>query len=216
MPLTGTGRLLDELGFYVDSISEVRITTVNGDGSFNAAPMGVVRKEVEHIEIRPYKTSSTHANLVRHSKACVNVTDDPVTYMMTAFKEESFPHQKVHSIDMDLRLSSSDAHVFLVVDGSHDHSEDRSSFKCRVVGIEIKRPFPRAFSRGRAEAIEAVIHATRIEHCIKVSELTKLETLIKQFHMCKDIVERVSHPESREAMVIRELERLIAEWRDRL
>ena len=120
MPLTGTGKLLDELGFYVDSISEAIVTTVNGDGSFNAAPMGVTRRGVEHLEIRPYKTSSTHANLLRHPRACVNVTDDPIIFMTTAFKGESFPSHQAPPIDTDLRLSSSDAHVFLVVDGSHD------------------------------------------------------------------------------------------------
>jgi hypothetical protein len=178
--------------------------------------MGIVRRGLKSLEIRPYKTSATHANLFRHPRACVNVTDDPIIFMATAFKGEPFPNHRIPPIDMDLRLSSSYAHVFLVVEAYNDLSEDRSSFTCRADRVEIRRPFPRAFSRGRAEAIEAIIHATRIEHCIKESELAKLETLIKQFYMCKDIVERVSQPESGEAVVIRELERLIAVWRERL
>ena len=41
-----------------------------------------------------------------------------------------------------------------------------------------------------------------------------VERLIKRFNECKDVVNRVSPPESVEARVIVELERLIDEWRD--
>jgi len=74
---------------------------------------------------------------------------------------------------------------------------------------------PRAFSRGRAEAIEAVVHATRIEVFMRQGKRESVERLIKRFRASKDVVERVSAPESKEARVVKELERLISSWRDR-
>jgi hypothetical protein len=57
---------LDELGFRTGSISEVILTTMNPDGTPNAAPMGALRTGPGALEIRPFKTSSTYRNLLGH------------------------------------------------------------------------------------------------------------------------------------------------------
>ena len=72
---------------------------------------------------------------------------------------------------------------------------------------------PSSFSRGRAEAIEAIIHATRIEVFSKEGRLEDVERLIKRFAECKDVVERVSAPDSVETRVVGELEKMITVWR---
>jgi hypothetical protein len=94
-----------------------------------------------------------------------------------------------------MRLEASDAHVSVEVVGGREVSDDRACFTCKVTSVELCNLIPRAFSRGVAAAIEAIVHA--------------------RFFECKDIVERASAPDSTEARVIRELERLIACWRER-
>ena len=150
---------LDGLRFDMGSICEVIVTTVNGDGTPNAAPMGVTRVGPETISLRPFKTSTTYGNLLDNSRACVNITDDPTMFLSTAFKGEVKGSQDIN-IDEDLRLEASDASVFVRVVDVWDLSENRTCFTCEVSGIEIHRPTPQVFSRGRAEAIEAIVHAT--------------------------------------------------------
>ena len=205
---------LDGLRFDMGSICEAIVTTVNADGAPNAAPMGVTRVGPETLDLKPFKTSTTYGNLLDNPRACVNITDDPTLFLSTAFKGE-VEGLRDFSIDEDLRLEASDASVFVRVVDMRDLSENRTCFTCEVTGIEIHRPTPQVFSRGRAEAIEAVVHATRIQVFALSEDEAAVERLIKRFNECKVVVNRVSPPGSVEARVISELERLIGEWRNR-
>jgi hypothetical protein len=206
-------RLLDGMGFHVGGISETILTTVNPDGSFNAAPMGVHRVSHEVLELRPFKSSSTFVNLLNNPNACINVTDDPGLFFVTAFKDKTAKGSQEPVIDKDMRLISASAHIFVDASKSSDISEIRACFTCRVKDIKAPAMMPRSFSRGRAEALEAIIHATRIEVYSKEGGLDDVEKLIKRFAECKNVVERVSAPESVETRVVGELEKMIAIWR---
>jgi len=207
-------RILDELGFTAGGIHEAILTTVNADGSFNAAPMGVSRIDVTLLEIRPFHSSLSHQNLLLDPRACVNVTDDPGLYLITAFKDEEIAGLALPEISEGMRLSSSDAWIHVEASKRSELSEVRSSYECTVKSIEAPLSVPRVFSRGRAEAIEAVIHATRIEVFLREGRRDEVEKLISRFSECKGVIERVSPRSSVEARVVDELERMIDRWRD--
>ena len=206
-------RLLDEMGFCRGGISEAILTTVNPDGSFNAAPMGVHRTRHGALELRPFKSSSTFMNLLDNPKACINVTDDPRLYFVTAFRGRSIEGLQEPVIDREMRLTSAVAHIFVDASKGSDISEIRACFTCHMRYIEAPAMTPRSFSRGRAEAIEAIIHATRIEVFSKEEGLGDVERLIKRFAESKGVIARVSAPDSVEARVVGELEKMIAVWR---
>lgn len=205
------GLLLDVLGFEEGQTFEAIVTTVNQDGSVNAAPMGGVRTGREVVEVRPYKSSTTYSNLSSRPGACVNVTDDPSMFLATAFKGRSLKSFQGPSLD-GMRLREADAYVFISV-RSVDDSDERARFTCSVDSVEVGEAGPRPFSRGGAQAIEAVIHATRIEYLLGRGRVEEGEELVGRFGVCKDVVRRVSTPGSAEYMVIEELERLIEGWR---
>jgi hypothetical protein len=203
--------LLDGLGFEEGQIFETIVTTMDHNGSVNAAPMGVIRTGRETLEIRPYTSSSTYRNLSSRPEACINVTDDPVIFLVTAFKGEGLRGFDEPSLD-GIRLREADAHVFISVRDLED-SEERARCTCNVDSVEVGEAGPRPFSRGRAQAIEAVIHATRIEFLYREGRVEEGEELVRRFSVCKDVVGRVSTPDSAEGRVIRELERLVKGWR---
>lgn len=209
-----TAELLDELGFSRGCIVETIVTTRNPDGSPRAAPMGVTRKETDLLEIKPFKTSVTYRNLLKNTYACVNLTEDPALFLVTAFKHEDLQGFEQPHIEEDLSLSQADASIFVEVLSGGDLSENRGCFVCRARSVEVRRPFPRVFSRGRAEAIEAVIHATRVEAHLHMGRREEAEKLIKRLDECKGVVERVSPPDSAEVRVIRTLETLIRGWEE--
>ena len=215
MKRAGIWGQLDELGFEKGCISEAILSTTNSDGTPNASPMGVLRVGSETLEARPFKTSTTYGNLLRDSRACVNVTSDPSLFLVSAFKRERFEGFPGASFEGELRLASSDAHVFVEALGHRDISDLRCAFMFNPISVEVCRPLPRVFSRGSAEAIEAIIHATRIEAFTREGGVDDVERLIKRFRACKDVVGRVSAPDSKEARVIQELERLIRRWGDK-
>jgi hypothetical protein len=213
MTRAGIEQQLDGLGFRMGNVNETIITTMNPDGSPNAAAMGILRVGQKSLEIRPFKMSSTYENLMKRRKACINITDDPALFLVTTFKNEHLEGFQKASITGDLRLESSDAHVFIDVLDRRDISEIRSSFRCVASSIEVNRRMPKVFSRGRSAAIEAIVHATRIEVFMHEGRLKLVERLIKRFDACKDVVSRVSASDSTEARVIKALEMMIEGWR---
>lgn len=209
-----TPRILDELGFTVGGTHEAILTTVNVDGSYNAAPMGISRTDEKCLEIRPFHSSLSHRNLLREPRACINVTDDPGLYLVTAFKDEEIAGFARPDISEDMRLSSCDAWIHVEASKRREVSEIRSSYDCTVISVEAPLSLPRVFSRGRAEAIEAAIHATRIEVYTKEKKRDEVERLISRFSACKGVIERVSPRTSVEVRVVDELARMIDRWRD--
>jgi len=207
--------VLEKMGFSKGGgILETILITVNPDDSLNAAPMGVSLTKSGLLEIKPFKSSSTYENLLGNPKACINITDDPGIFFLTAFKGHFLEGFSEPVIDSEMRLSQSLAHIFVEASKCQDISEIRVCFECAVSEIEVSNTIPRAFSRGKAEAIEAIIHATRIEVFSREGRLDEVERLIKRFAECKAVIERVSAPESVETRVVRALEKMIAAWRD--
>ena len=54
---------LADLGFSTDIISETIVSTYNSDGTSNAAPMGVIMKDSNHVIINIFASALTHQNL---------------------------------------------------------------------------------------------------------------------------------------------------------
>ena len=204
---------LDKLGLKEGNIYETILTTSNPEGSLNAAPMGVKRIEPLLLELMPFKSSNTYRNLITSKRACVNITNDPELFFLTSFKKDGITSFVELQIDDYLRLIPSDAYIFVRVVKSEDVSDLRSRFLCEAVCVELPTMTAKVFSRGKAEAIEAIIHATRIEVFIKERRMKELERLIKRFHSSKDVVFRVSAHDSQEARIVNKLEEMIDRWR---
>jgi len=203
---------LDRIGFSRGSIVETVLTTLNSDGSVNAAPMGVARKGPVQLEIRPYRSSKTHSNLNRNPEACINVINDPAIFLVTAFKEEKFDFSPP-KFSHDNSIEQADAVVFLTMLKREEIDKERSSFVGEASSIKLITESPTVFSRGRAQAIEAIIHATRIEYYLKNRKLVEAEDYIDRFNRCKRVVLKVSSQDSPETRTVEALERLIDRWR---
>lgn len=203
---------LDRIGFSRGSIVETVLTTLNSDGSVNAAPMGVARKGPVQLEIRPYRSSKTHSNLNRNPEACINVINDPAIFLVTAFKEEKFDFSPP-KFSHDNSIEQADAVVFLTMLKREEIDKERSSFVGEASSIKLITESPTVFSRGRAQAIEAIIHATRIEYYLKNRKLVESEDYIDRFNRCKRVVLKVSPQDSPETRTVEALERLIDRWR---
>src|SRR5262245_40278557 len=59
-------------------ILEGIVTTINGQGEVNIAPMGphVQGADFERFLLRPYPTAQTYRNLKEHGEGVLHVTDD--------------------------------------------------------------------------------------------------------------------------------------------
>ena len=209
MDRAGFAETLDSLGFRDGCIAEVVLVTVNPDGSSNAAPMGARRMGGDVFEVRPFKTSATYRNLLSDPRSTMNVTGDPMVFLATAFKDEVSTQPAMDG----LCLRGCDACVTLERTEVVEVSADRYLFRNKVKEVAVHASHPRVFSRGVAEAVEAVIHATRVKAFRKQGRHGDAFELEEKARECIGVVRRVSAGSSPEAETVDRLERLLERWR---
>jgi len=198
---------LDRLGFPENCIVETILVTRNQDGSHNAAPMGVTRDGASLI-VRPFKSTQTFKNLSLGGEASINLSDDPRLFLATAFKEEVDDQPKAD----ESGLEGADATIQTRIGEMFNETEHRASFTLKPRDVVVKSLYPTVFSRGRSEAMEAIIHATRIQVFSEEgrdSEVTKLKDRVKDN---LDVIKRVSAEGSNEAQVAAKLLSMIKKW----
>ena len=209
MNRAGFAETLDSLGFRDGCIAEVVLVTVNPDGSSNAAPMGARRMGGDVFEVRPFKTSATYRNLLSDPRSTMNVTSDPMVFLATAFKDEVSTQPAMDG----LSLEGCDACVTLERIEGVELSADRYLFKNKVKEVAVHASHPMVFSRGVAEAVEAVIHATRVKAFRMQGRHGDAHTLEEKARECIGVVRRVSAGGSPEAETADRLERMLEGWR---
>ena len=206
MNATVIDNALKELGFDEGSIVETIMVSMNPDGTYNAAPMGVTYLE-GFIEASPFKTSRTYENLHRGSMVALNVTDDPLLFLFSAFKDELDWNQNI----LDWTVEGSYATIIMEKQYEYPLSDLQVGFKLSPTEFYIHRNLPRVFSRGRAEAIEAIIHATRVKVFHSGKE-EKTVGLLNKMDECFSVISRVSSNDSPEAQVVETLKQLLNSW----
>ena len=209
MNRAGFAETLNSLGFREGCIAEVVLVTVNPDGSPNAAPMGAKRVNRDVFEVKPFKTSATYRNLLNDPRSTINVTSDPMVFLATAFKDEISTQPAVDG----LCLRGCDACITLERIEGVEVSADRYLFKNKAKDVSVYASHPMVFSRGVAEAVEAVIHATRVKAFRMQGRHGDAHTLEEKIGECIGVVRRVSAGGSPEAETVDMLERLLERWR---
>jgi hypothetical protein len=219
-PGAGTLVGLRDLGFSKGLILETIVSTCNANGEPNAAPMGITIKTESIVEIRPYVTTTTYQNLASTKCAVINLTTDPELFFITAFKE-AIPQNKLpvalfgkaKSIAAPTILTA-DSHIEVAVKSLKILENEKAEAQCTVRLIESSKQYPQVYCRAKSAAIEAILHATRLEVFLKQGDEKKEQVLdlLERFRICCDVVNRVG-PNSRFSNLMSDLTKRIEEWR---
>ena len=210
--VSGHSDMLDNLGITPGEIVETIVTTVGSDGRVNAAPMGLTRSGPNEVMMRPFVETQTYKNVKQTRKAVANIVGDANSFMITAFKLD-----EQESMQMDSELAcpvmrGAAALIGLSLIRELGVDEGRASILLEVGEMFIKRPFPKALSRSFSAAVEAIIHATRLQALSANMSDEEVDSLLARFEHSKWIVEKTSSPESQNQEVVHRLEKMIANW----
>lgn len=205
------------LGFLKNTIVEVIVSTYNGEGQPNAAPMGVETVDMQRIVIRPYTSSLTYKNLQLKRCAVINVTSDPEVYYRAALKEvnsdDRIPvewFERAEVVDAP-RLRMADAFVEVSIVGVKSLGAERAEFLCDVEHVKALNVLPRVYCRAIFATIESVIHATRIKLFLTSGKQEQARRLIELIRHYNTVVKRVA-PNSRCSEIMADLIRRINSW----
>lgn len=172
-------------------ILETIVSTLDGEGRPNFAPMGVEWGETE-IVLKPYRETTTFRNLHHVPEAVVNIVDDVLYFVKGALGSPVFPSTPAATIRGVVLDAACSWRELRVRDG--DTSEARARFVCDVVHRGIRREFV-GHNRARSAVIEATILATR-------TRILPIGEILDEYRRLQVIVDKTSGPGEREAMVL--------------
>lgn len=155
---------------FHEGINEVIATTL-----FNAAPMGIIRKE-DFFSMIIFKTSHTAKNVIKDGWIVANISQDPVLFVKTAFEdlpETCFVPDTAHGFTIH-RLQGMSSWIVFEASVVNETS-DRIFITMKPVRAEINQIYPSPVSRGLSNIIEATVHGTRflLTHDLHLADLIK-------------------------------------------
>jgi uncharacterized protein len=174
-------------------ILEGLVTTLDPDGSPHLAPMGPrVAEDFTRFTLRPFPTSQTFHNLLRHGEGVMHVTDDALLLAKAALGAiDEFPAVRPSERVQGYVLVDCCRYFEFVVK-SIDDRDARVSIEVEVVHARSTRDFF-GFNRAKHAVVEAAILATRLH-------LLPLKDVAAEFQKLRVIVGKTGGPAEHEAM----------------
>ena len=209
---------LAEIGFLKDVVGETIISTYNGDGTPNAAPMGVIMVDERHVAVNLYNTSATLTNVKARRCAVLNLTDDINVYYRTAFKEanpnSALPREwftKTQTVNAP-KLVSAQATIDVSVADLEEVSKEKTKATFIVDQVQATPRFERVYCRAFGATVEAIIYATRVKILVNdETEQKRVSQLLERIQLCCNIVDHVA-PNSAYSVIMADLTKRIAVW----
>jgi hypothetical protein len=207
--------LLDMLGVDLDFIYEVVVSTCDANGIPNAAPMGIQftaeneSNKEKRILIRPYKSTTTYANLTSHGEAVINVTSDPEVFYKALVKHEKTKTNALTSIYQlaktvkPSRIKGSDAYIEVAVLKSGvptSNDVDRGCMLCEIRLVEVDKPSAKLYCRAPHVLMEMMIHATRVKELVSAGSAGEANQLLELMDRYRNLIHRVAPNSNYETM----------------
>lgn len=186
-------------------IVEGLVTTTDATGGPHLVPMGpTVDAAFTKLLLRPFPTSNTYQNLLRHGEGVFHLTDDARLIALAAVGAVPVMPPLVPAERVRGFVLADCCRAFEFVVRSIDASRERVHIEADIVKARRVRDFL-GFNRARHAIIEAAILATRF-HLLPAAEIDA------EFKKLRVIVEKTGEDAEREAMAV--LEGMWAEHRN--
>ena len=141
-------------------ILEGLVTTRNADGTTNVSPMGPrVATDMRTFTLRPFQSSTTYQNLLRHGEGVLHVTDDVELLAAAAIGRVQPPLAAIVNFPIPRLADTCRWYAFRVT--LLDNRQERTTIQCEVVASGCEREFF-GFNRAKHAVLEGAIMSTRI------------------------------------------------------
>jgi hypothetical protein len=164
------GQILDleSIGMEKGLLYETVVTTVNCDGTANAAPIGVICKDKKEIVVYLHHGSMTVNNIKSNGSFVVNIIKDPIIFVESTIG--NLPKNCFESYKNEFYIKSSEAFFMAEVTSSKDvEKEDKLGISVTTVLkadvndiIKIKEHIE-PINRAIYGIIEGLVYLTRME-----------------------------------------------------
>jgi hypothetical protein len=179
-------------------ILEGIVTTLNSQDVLNVAPMGpevADGSEMDRFVLRPYRSSTTYANLKARGEGVLHVTDDVLLLAQAAIGSALEPFPAIRPASKVAGAVLADAcrfYEFRVVE--LDDRDDRTRIIVETIAQGRHRDFF-GFNRAKHAVLEAAILATR-------TAWLPLRDLLKEFRKLEVLVDKTGGPAEHAAFTL--------------
>ena len=174
-------------------IIETIVTTVDGNGAVNIAPMGVDWDGGDAAPVlKPFLETTTYRNIMATGAAVVNLIDDVGLFARAAIGNPDYPVVQAVAVDGVVLRDACSWRELTV--RSVDSTPPRSRIETSVAHRGVQREFI-GFNRARHAVLEAAIYATRVH----LLDRTFLEAELARLQI---IVDKTAGPVEHEAMAL--------------
>lgn len=171
-------------------ILEGIVTTLGPTGEVNIAPMGPrVTAAMDHLVLRPFKTSQTFQNLKRHPEGVFHVTDDVFLLAKAALGPVEAPVRPAEQVRGVILVDHCRSYEFRIV--AIEESQERTTLDAVVVHTGWQRDLF-GFNRAKHAVVEAAILATR-------TDFLSLDDIDCEYRKLEVVVQKTGGDQEREA-----------------
>jgi len=158
-------KIPNEFGLRKGWVYEVIVTAAG-----NAAPIGILTRDSESIELEVYKGSKTCENILKEKRFVINFVEDVEIFYDSIFEKDKIELEGNH-------LKNADAFIEMEVGGEEDLG-DRVRVRAVPLAFVIIKA-PRQVNRAESLALESLIASTKIPH-VSAEEREFLERKIEE------------------------------------
>ena len=193
--------VLESIGMEKGLLYETIVTTVNKDGTSNAAPIGVICKDKEEIVVYLHHGSKTVRNIKRNHSFIVNILKDPLVFVESTLGD--LPDKYFANYKNEFYVKNADAYFMAQVTSLKDvEKEDKfgvsvtSVLRAKVLDIIKNKEHVEPLNRAIYGIIEGLVYLTRME--MVSGEMEKLYR--HRMEEISRIVNKVGGEEHKKAM----------------
>ena len=192
---------LESLGMKKGLLYETIITTQNGKGTPNAAPIGVICKNKNEIVLNLFEGTHTLKNIKTSPKFVVNLLKDPLVFVGCTIGDISSDYFKKYGDDFYIKNTDAffTASVTSIKEIEKEDNISKSKMtiiKANVDKIVIKKEGVEPLNRAIFAIIESLVYSTRI----KIVDENTAKEYLERIHEMSRTVNRVGSLDHKKAM----------------
>ena len=190
---------LTKIGMFKGQQYETIITTINDDGSLNAAPIGILCRGKNKVMCRIFKGSHTLENIISQKEFIVNICENPELFTWSLLdnleKDDFSEDQSIKNVDAYFKCKVTSIKEAVKQSNPVKKKSEANVIKADVCKLIIRNPV-KAYNRSFSYVVECLANFSRID----IVDDEKRKYYLDSFKEARRVVKKVGSKQDKEAM----------------
>ncbi|ALT69588.1 DUF447 domain-containing protein [Methanobrevibacter millerae] len=190
---------LTKISMFKGQQYETIITTINDDGSLNAAPIGILCRGKDKVMCRIFKGSHTLENIISQKEFIVNICENPELFTWSLLdnleKDDFSEDQSIKNVDAYFKCKVTSIKEAVKQSDPVKKKSEANVIKADVCKLIIRNPV-KAYNRSFSYVVECLANFSRID----IVDDEKRKYYLDSFKEARRVVKKVGSKQDKEAM----------------